>query len=135
MDISKLKLFELMQTNLTYLGERHDVLSQNVANASVPGYVPKDVEKPDFEKMLNSAYSSESTLAVTNAKHIGGISATASGGSIVENDKPFEVKPSGNGVVLEDQVMELSKNSMEYQKTTNIYRRMMEMLKTAIGNV
>jgi len=51
----------------------------------------------------------------------------------VEADS-FETSPTGNKVVLEEQVLELTKTGMEYQETTNIYRKMLEMIKTSIGN-
>jgi flagellar basal-body rod protein FlgB len=131
MDIKNIKLFNLMQSNINYLTTRQDVLSQNVANSSTPGYETVDIKKPDFSSYLSK--SSGAGLVTTNSNHISG-TKNASGGNIIES-KSFETKPTGNRVVLEEEMLKITKNSMEYQQTTNIYRKMIEMFKTAIGNV
>ena len=131
MDLTKIKLFDLMQSNLNYLSSRQTVLAQNIGNANTPGYEAKDVKKPDFAKLLSGTHSSG--LATTNPAHISGTGFA--GGKKVIDSKSFEVSPTGNKVVLEDETMKMSQTGMEYQETTNLYRKMMEMLKTAIGNV
>lgn len=131
MDISKIKLFNLMQSNLSYLSSRQTTLAQNVANANTPGYDAKDLKKPNFASVLKA--QSSTALTSTNSAHIGGMNVAGNYKSV--NTDGFEISPTGNKVVLEDEVFKMSQNSMEYQETTNIYRKMMEMLKTAIGNV
>ena len=39
-----------------------------------------------------------------------------------------------NAVVLEEQMMKIAKNQIEYQTVTNMYQKMRDMFKTAIGN-
>ncbi len=121
-----------MRTNLSYLGERQDVLSQNIANANTPGYQGKDLKPMDFSNILNSV-SNNVQVHKTNVNHIAG-TKNAYDFSVTGDRRPFEVSPTKNAVNLEDQMMKASKNSMEYQQTTNVYRKMLEMLKTAIGN-
>ena len=43
------------------------------------------------------------------------------------------VRPNGNAVVLETELMKVNKTAMDYQLTTNIYRKYISMFKTAIG--
>ena len=131
MDITKIKMFDLMQSNLNYLSGRQTVLAQNIGNANTPDYEAKDMKKPDFAKLLSGAHTFG--LATTNPAHIAGTGFA--GGKKVIDSKSFEVSPTGNKVVLEDETMKMSQTGMEYQETTNLYRKMMEMLKTAIGNV
>jgi flagellar basal-body rod protein FlgB len=45
----------------------------------------------------------------------------------------YEVTPDGNGVVLEEQMMKLSQNQMDYQVATSLYQRSIAILKTAVG--
>lgn len=131
MDLSKIKLFNLMQSNLNYLNAKQDVIAQNIAHANVADYSAKTLKKPDFSSYLSS--SSAGGLATTNSGHITGTSLAGNKfGRVVDSDS-FEVSPTGNKVVLEEQVLEMTKNSMEYQETANIYRKMLEMLKTSIG--
>ncbi len=46
---------------------------------------------------------------------------------------PFEITPSGNGVTLEDEMMKVAGNDMDYQAVTALYTRSLRLLKTAIG--
>ena len=48
MDLNNVSVFNLANKNLQYLAERQRVLAENIANANTPGYLPKDVKKPDF---------------------------------------------------------------------------------------
>ena len=52
-----------------------------------------------------------------------------------ESDKSvdFEVTPSGNGVVLEDQMAKVAQNQMDYQMATTVYSRSLGIMKMAIG--
>lgn len=132
MDITKLNLYQMMRANLTYLGERQDVLAQNIANANTPGYVPQDLKPLNFQSVL-ATVTTGVKVSTTNSKHMTGSQQDG----VYERVSNYrsEMKPSGNKVILEDQIMQASKNSVEYQKTTNVYRKMIEMFKTAIGNV
>ena len=45
----------------------------------------------------------------------------------------FETKPSGNAVVLEEEMMKVAQTQMDHQTVTSLYARGLAMLKTAIG--
>ncbi len=45
----------------------------------------------------------------------------------------FEVTPDGNGVVLEDEMMKVSTNQMDYQAATAVYKRSLRLIRTALG--
>src|SRR5882724_5931026 len=108
MDIQGIGLFRMISQQLRWLGQRQDVLSQNVANADTPGYQARDLQPLAFGDALQQA-----TLrpAVTQAGHI-----------------------DGNGVVLEQQMTSLAETQADYQMATEIYRKQIGMLKTAIGS-
>ena len=42
-------------------------------------------------------------------------------------------KPAGNAVNLEDQMLKVSANQMDYAAATSLYSRSLGLLKTAIG--
>ena len=48
-------LLSMLRTRMTWLHQRQDVLSQNVANADTPGYVARDLKPLDFKDMLHAA--------------------------------------------------------------------------------
>ena len=45
----------------------------------------------------------------------------------------FEITPEGNGVTLEDEMMKVTTNQMDYQAVTAVYSRSIRILKTALG--
>ena len=132
MDFSKIKLFSMMKTRMGYLGERQDVLSQNIANVDTPRYKPKDLKPLDFENM-----------AMTEAHRLK-LRATSPGHNqpkehpvdfrVERQKKTYEMTPMKNEVVIEEQMMKMAETKMQYETTTNLYKKMSELFKTAIGN-
>ena len=45
----------------------------------------------------------------------------------------YDVRPTGNAVNLEDEMMKVVNNQMDYQMATSIYSRSLGLLKTAVG--
>jgi flagellar basal-body rod protein FlgB len=45
----------------------------------------------------------------------------------------FEVTPDGNGVTLEDEMMKVAGNQMDYQMVTSLYTRSVRLLRVALG--
>lgn len=132
MDISKLPLFETMQSKLKAGSARQAVLAQNVANADTPGYKARDIEAQNFSSML--AQKSSLRMATTNGKHMLGGGASISGGSrTIERKSTYELNPIGNNVVIEEEMMKVAENQAEYQKTLSVYRKSIELFKIALG--
>ena len=68
----------------------------------------------------------------TSSSHI----APAGGGaeSFDQNKKVgFETRPAGNAVSLEDEMLKVSANQMDYAAVTSLYSKSLHLLKTAIG--
>lgn len=129
MDFSKLPLFSAMTRRMTWLGERQQVLAQNIANADTPGYAAQDIKEPSFKELMGGA-SSRLAMAATAPGHIRAGDATK---AAVDRTPDTERTTSGNSVVLEDQMMKVSKTAMDFQLTTNLYRKHIAMIKTALG--
>jgi flagellar basal-body rod protein FlgB len=45
----------------------------------------------------------------------------------------FEITPEGNGVTLEDEMMKVASNQLDYQTVTALYSRSLRILKSALG--
>jgi flagellar basal-body rod protein FlgB len=45
----------------------------------------------------------------------------------------FEIRPGGNAVSLEEQMMKVASNQMDFQEVATLYRRSLNLLKTAMG--
>ena len=114
---------------MTWLGQRQQVLAHNIANADTPGFAAQDLKEPKFGELLHGA-GSRLTMAATSPKHLGGGNAAQ---ATLERAPDSEKTTSGNTVVLEDQMMKVSKTAMDFQLTTNLYRKHLAMIKTALG--
>jgi flagellar basal-body rod protein FlgB len=72
------------------------------------------------------------STTTTNPSHITKAGSGADGfGSRQLNN--FEVTPEGNGVTLEDEMMKVTTNQMDYQAVTALYSRSIRMIKLALG--
>lgn len=130
MDTSDLKLFSAMRQKLHYMGERQKVLAQNIANANTPGYKAKDLEK-SFQQILVDKTGGVG-LKTTNPKHI----QPGSGSAMLRTMEieTSEITPTGNTVVIEEELLKMQDNNMEYQKTAELYRKLSQMLRMALGD-
>lgn len=131
MDLGNLTLFKLMSQKMAWLSQRQDVLAQNIANTDTPGYKPNDLKPFTFQ----SAMAGDGLLqpAVTNPMHLAGVDPNAGRGFRTDKEsKAYETEPSGNSVVLEEQMMKVSKTQADYQLITNLYSKQVGLMKTAL---
>jgi flagellar basal-body rod protein FlgB len=131
MDIQGIGLFRMISQQLRWLGQRQEVLSQNVANSDTPGYQARDLEPVAFGDALRQAAMVRPAL--TQAGHLQGKGADPAAAK-TKTIVPWEVSPDGNGVVLEQQMTALAETQADYQMATELYRKQIAMLKTAIGS-
>lgn len=131
MDLTRIPLFEMLTRRMSWLNERQKVLAQNIANADTPNYQAKDLAPLDFADMARAA-GNRLKLKTTSGRHLA--AGLSPGGSA----KAFEIKgtvtsPSGNGVIIEDELMKVSETQAEFELITRLYRKHMGMLRTALG--
>ena len=130
MDLSQYSLFSLAARRLDYLTQRQTVLAQNVANADTPGYQPHDLEP--FERVLSSQQQGGATLVATHPQHFSGAAGRTTGYGENEMAGAYEVSPTGNAVVLEQQMLAVGETAMQHQLTSELYRQHMSMLRIAV---
>jgi flagellar basal-body rod protein FlgB len=129
MPVSDIPLFSMLRTRMQWHQERQKVLAENVANADTPNFRTRDLKPLDFGSQVQAA--GQVRVASTNPAHItgsAGNSALAAGG----NGK-YDVKPAGNAVNLEDEMMKVASNQMDYQAAISLYSRSMGLFRTALG--
>lgn len=131
MSIGDLPVMSLLKTRMQWYQARQQVLAENVANSDTPGFVPSDLKPLDASASQGGAKFAG--LAVTNAAHISGTSAGARGSFESGSFKGWETTPAGNAVVLEEQMMKVTQNQMDYQTATALYARSLALIKSAIG--
>ena len=140
MAIGDLPIFELMKQRMQWLTARQQVLAQNVANADTPGYTARDLKDLDFGAMVERSGPMLHAVA-TQAGHIGspvtgsghGLRTGQSTGGEVIKKPDFETSPTGNSVVLEDQMIKVAQTQMDYQTVTGLYSKSLGLIKIALG--
>ncbi len=142
MDFGDMPLFDMIKKRLSWLNQRQKVLADNIANADTPGYRPRDVKSFDFENMVRgqtarstSGQATPGRLGMTRTagRHLEG-SLTGTGGfSVLIDRRPYETMPTGNGVVLEEQMAKISKTGMAHKLTTELYKKHLSFITTALG--
>jgi flagellar basal-body rod protein FlgB len=129
MPISEIPIFSMLRTRMQWHQERQQLLAENVSNANTPNFKPRDLAPPDFERAQPAA-----ALGVTrtSAAHLAGAS-TGPAQFQLDRKAAFEVRPAGNAVSLEDEMLKVAANQMDYQTATALYSRGLGLIKTALG--
>jgi flagellar basal-body rod protein FlgB len=134
MAINDLPILSALRTKMQWHQERQRVLAENISNANTPNFKPSDLVEPKFDKGGSAVGGGFGSLPMmrTSGSHISASNAAQSfngdGGK-----SGFLTKPAGNAVNLEDQMLKVSANQMDYAAATSLYTRSLGMLKTAIG--
>jgi flagellar basal-body rod protein FlgB len=129
MPISDIPILAMLRTRMEWHQERQRVLAENVANADTPNYQARDLAAPDFSRELASVASL--SLMRTDAQHIAGIGF--GGSQFAADNSHYEVRPRGNSVTHEDEMMKVASNQMDFDAVTSLYTRSLALIKTALG--
>ena len=132
MGIGNLEILTALKAKMNWHQARQKLLAENIANAETPGYRGRDLAAFNFKAMVSNSSTASVHIATTQAGHIATTSAGATGFETRDLNS-FEVTPEGNGVVLEDEMMKLSANQMDYQAATSLYTRSLSLIKMALG--
>ena len=131
MAITDLPLLAMLRTRMQWSQARQQLIAENVANADMPGFRPRDLAGLSFGPNGRAAATGVG-LAATAAGHI--VPAGSDGpGADSKRFKGFEVRPSGNGVNLEEEMMKAGDNQSDYQLAASLYQKSLDTLKIAIG--
>ena len=144
MDLANSPFFSLLRARLDQLSERQRLISENIANASTPGYRPRDLDTSAFERALaaasedGSAQTSGGRLAMTRTSS-GHMTAGGSGGFIgsrvpdarVITRDDSETTIDGNAVVLEDEMARAAENRMAFETGIALYQKGLELFRLA----
>jgi flagellar basal-body rod protein FlgB len=133
MSINDLPTLSVLRTKMQWHQERQHVLSENVSNSDTPNFKPRDLVEPKFDAVGANAAGSMGSLAMmrTSSGHIAPFGAEQ---SFAENRRAgFETRPAGNAVNLEDEMLKVSANQMDYAAVTSLYSKSLQLLKTAMG--
>ena len=135
MALTDLPVLSSLKTKMMWLQARQRVLAENVANADTPDYTAKDLKPLSFDQMVKAETAGTVELARTSKAHIAGAPLSDNGSGFgTDNKTSWETTPSGNGVVLEEQMMKVTSNQMEYQTAASLYSKSIALLRIAVGS-
>ncbi len=123
MNPTDVPLLDLLDRRLGWLNARQGVLSQNVANADTPGYVPRDL--PPFARALSG--TSLAPVA-TDPMHLGSARSGPSSRALAS-----ERAPDGNGVRLDEQLTRIADTDSAHELAITLYRKYLNLFHIAIG--
>ena len=132
MDLSNVPLFNIVKKRMAWLGKRQEVISQNIANSDTPKYKARDIKGFKFKELIRKD-SSRVAMAATDADHLRGQKKRISEFGVGEVRSPYETAPNGNSVILEEQLGKMSESSINYRLTTELYKKHIGMLRSALG--
>lgn len=109
-----------------FLTDRQAVLAGNIANASTPGYLERDIS---FKSYVAGAQN-KLAMTGTDTQHKGGNMGGA-GASGIQSAR--FIQHNGNAVRLDEQMVKMNQTKLDYQMMTQIYAKHSSMQKLALG--
>lgn len=120
-------VYDALNSRMDFLIARQGTIAGNIANANTPGYLARDLSAPKA-----GTQGGGFGMMVSNARHMQAMSANASGGGTVEEDREF-VQHNGNSVRLDVEMLKMSENQIDYRMMTQLYAKQIGMQKLALG--
>ena len=127
MAISDIPILSMLRTRMQWHQQRQQVLAENVANADTPNYRPRDLVEPRFD-LASPGGLAPVSLARTDPGHLPGFGDPS---DFTSNPNQYQVRPAGNAVSLEDEMLKVAQNQMDYQAASQLYTKSLGLLKIA----
>lgn len=99
---------------------RHEALAANIANSDTPGYRRLDLA-PDFARQLQSRVAAGEIVTAGPIRP-----------RLVEDASARSLRPDGNTVELEGELLELNRNALEHEFLSDIVSSNLKQLRMAI---
>jgi flagellar basal-body rod protein FlgB len=133
MDLANSPFFSLLRARLDHLSERQRLIAENIANATTPGYRPRDLDTSGFERLLASAGGGRGLAMMrTNDGHMslgGGPPGAATPRIVTRNDS--EVTMDGNAVILEEEMTRAAETRLAFETGLALYQKGLDLVRLA----
>ena len=113
--------YQIANRLLDVTAMRHKVIAGNLANTQTPGYRRMEIDPAFMQEMKQAAASGE----------VGQLPVSAP--EVMMDPLAGPGKTDGNNVSLEEELMEMNVNAMEYQFLSDYVSNSLKHLKTAIS--
>lgn len=135
MNLNDSPYFGALRARLDQLSQRQARIAENIANASTPGFVPRDIDTKRFEEALaRAAHRTEGGRITMSRTHAGHMPTTA--GAISAQPRTVarpdsETTLDGNAVVLEEQTMRAAETRMAFETSLSLYQKGLQLVRLA----
>lgn len=139
MDLNQMPMMVALKERMSWLNKNQSVISQNIANADTPGYRAQTLEKQDFGSLVDKVSGPVSKQGETVGgprgprAPMGPQFGAPQDNTRAREDKDKTVSPTGNSVVLEEEMLKMANNQMEYGMVVNLYKKNVGLLRSAMG--
>jgi flagellar basal-body rod protein FlgB len=125
MAIADIPILSALRTRMQWHQQRQQVLAQNVANADTPNYHPMELVEPQAQAAGGLA---PLQLARDAPGQLAGLTDSS---TFTGHQQQYEVRPAGNAVTLEDEMLKVAANQMDYQTAAQLYTHSLSLIKLA----
>jgi flagellar basal-body rod protein FlgB len=133
-------LLDGITRSMKHLSERQRVIAENIANSETPRFKARDVTAPDFSALIEAQggargapHIARPRIQITAGMAAMGARPPRAASDIILDRNTVETKPDGNNVTLEEQLLKMGGVQSDFAAMTNLYRKQMDLMKTAIG--
>lgn len=124
--LENIKILKMASAMARYAAERHQQLSQNIANADTNHYRAKDLEP------FADAYARFETASRNEGSNVASNNSGQAFARLV--DIPGAETPNGNNVSLEDQLMRTIQAQADHETATVVYKKTIDMLRLTLNS-
>ena len=125
-----LDIFRAIAMRMDWLGQRQTVIADNIANSDTPEFLPRDLKNGSFQRALNGTLATVRP-AVSHPQHIAARPGRDAAAADEQRDR-YETAPSGNAVVLEEQLIKSAKTQADHSAMARLYKKHMQLLRMAV---
>ena len=129
MAIGELPILSMLRTRMQWHQERQRLLAENVANADTPQFRPRDLAPLNLQAPIGQVAGVR--LVRTDPSHLG--AAAGASEFPLQRNLRNDIRPMGNAVNLDEEMMKVAANQIDYQAATTLYTRSLGLLKTALS--
>lgn len=125
-------IIETTKQSLRWLAERQKIVAENILNARTPHYIPNDLKPMKDQKNFGGALK----MDTSKGGHISGAPVEFGGSQHFETTPSFDprdVSPSGNAVVLEQEMVKSADTGQQFKSATATYEALMDMRRKGLG--
>ncbi len=124
--LGDLKLLSIASALARHSAQRHQVVSENIANADTPGFKAKDLEP--FADAFTRATSQ---IRAENGGASNNFNSTV--WRSLDVSSPGLTSPNGNTVSLEDQMVRSVQAQGDHDAAVTIYKKTIDILRLSLG--